>query len=152
MAALCANCSLTPAAAPTDEDVNFDPRTLRIDIGRNHLILDKIRELEYVAEGMPSLNLESAATMNSMLRAGVWKFNAMRGSMCLYGYLPQESCGPPYLPAWIHETKDAAPSMATLHARNSELSDRVGKFWDAACAEARSRLAHEDWFPLCSAE
>jgi hypothetical protein len=151
LAALCASCA-TPEPASSDELEDLDPGTLRIDIGRTGLISAKTLEIAQGAESKRSESLESPAVMNSMLRAEVWQYNATRASVCLYGYLPEHSCGPPYLPKWIHESEKTAPSLAVLRARANELSMRVVALWDAACEEAKSRMKHEDWFPQCSVE
>lgn len=150
--ALCASCVSTPEIAPADDPEDLDPGTLRIDIGRNGLISDKTLEIAQQAGNKRPVSLESPAVMNAMLRAEVWEYNSTRASVCLYGYLPEHSCGPPYLPEWIHESEDVAPSMAVLRARADELSTRVVALWHAACEEARPRLKHEDWSPKCSIE
>jgi hypothetical protein len=155
--AVCASCGPTPEPAPAPEpaladDVDLDAGTIAIDIGRNDVITDAILDLAHQTPGKPSAYPQSTAAMNSMLRAEVWKYNHTRASVCLYGYLPEHSCGAPYLPEWIHESEETAPSLAVIHARANELSTRVVALWDAACEEAKPRLKHEDWFPHCSIE
>jgi hypothetical protein len=148
---LCTGAALAVEPATEDEGDN-DPGTLLIDIGRNGLILDRVIEFTDQATPNPPLDLQSPVVMSSMLRADVWKFNYARESMCLVRYLPKLSCVPPYLPRWLHETPDAAPSMATLRARQNEVSSRIVDLWDAACEEARKRLPEDEWFPRCSME
>lgn len=145
-------CDSTPSPEKTDEFVDLDPGNLTIDIERNNPILDSIHEIAMQTPGTEREYPASPAQMNEMLRAMVWQYNYERALTCMHGYLPKHSCGAPYLPAWIHEKSDVAPSLATLRARDTELGIRVEEFWDAACDEAKPRLKHDDWFPLCSIE
>jgi len=135
-----------------EEIADTDPGDLSIDIARNHGILDAIHEIAFQKPDPPSRYPAHPETMNAMLRAVVWKYNHECVVLCMRGYLPKQSCDAPYLPIWIHETLDVAPSLITLHERATELSIRVEELWDAACDEARPRLEHDDWFPLCSIE
>lgn len=126
---------------------------LRIDIGRLSTIQErtdeiwlKMRSDEYHGPR------ESAAELNSQLRWNVWYYNELRESLCFQRFIVEKSCGPPYVPKWVFETQNDAPSTKELQARYEDVSDHIVPFWEAACERLEKVISHDDWMPYCSIE
>jgi hypothetical protein len=69
----------------------------------------------------------------------VWAYNLERSRLCGRGLFTDVACGPAFEPVWINEPGDAAPSLEVLAERQAGVDALVIPFWQAVCADARTR-------------
>lgn len=117
-----------------------DPFHLHVAIGRWHLMASQVADLHQIAQPGYVYDEEilDPRSLARRLREAVWFYNLERLEMCAHGRLVSLSCTPPYLPAWLSETAEEAPSFRTLAARSEDVGERILPFWQAVCDEARA--------------
>jgi hypothetical protein len=110
---------------------------LRNDTGR---LATRLAGVEQISGQLPSTEadtLSEAARLDLELRATVFRYNAQRAQMCARRQLAHLSCGAAYLPAWMLEAPEAAPSMKVLEERRAAVEGHVVPLWRAVCETTR---------------
>jgi hypothetical protein len=127
-------------AAPTPgTSAAPDPQTLNVEIGRYGVMLDHVRSLTSERPGSGETDPATPKELSRALRETVWQYNLERSELCARGLFTEISCLPVYDPVWISEPADAEPNLADIQSRSTALGEEVGRFWNAVCADARSR-------------
>lgn len=139
-------CGQQEKAAPAPESEQIQPFDLHVEIGRYGYMLSQVHAIANPEDGVEpsSENPEEPRALARALRETAWEYNLERSRLCARNYLAAASCGPSYNPVWLADPADAAVSLADLQTRANDLSEHVMPFWDAVCADARSRVADED--------
>lgn len=137
------------AIEESDEDAN----SLDIDIGRLGVINDHTQQIWLkLRSDVRGKRPDDRVQMSSNLRRLVWSYNDLREVLCNDRFMVEKSCGPPYVPGWALETREAVPSLKQLRARQADLEDQVVPFWDAACDRLKKVIAADDALEYCSVE
>lgn len=137
------------AIEESDDDVN----SLGIDIGRLGAINDRTQEIWMkLRSDAPRNRSDDAARLSSTLRGIVWSYNDLRETLCSDRFMVEKSCGPPFIPKWAVNTREAVPSLTQLRAREAELEDQIVSFWDAACERLKKVTTADDAMGYCSVE
>jgi hypothetical protein len=124
-----------------------------IAIGRLEAINEHTAEIwQKMREDAAAESRHDLRRLNSALRRTVWEYNRLREDLCADRFIVEESCGQPYLPGWVHDSKKMATTLKELEARQDDLAGQVVKLWDAACARLEKATSYEDSRPYCSIE
>jgi len=133
----------------SDEDAN----SLGIDIGRLGVINDHTQQIWLkLRSDVREQRRDDRAQMSSNLRRLVWNYNDLREGLCNDRFMVEKSCGPPFVPKWALETREAVPSLKLLRERQAELEDQIVAYWDAACERLKKVVAEDDAMGYCSVE
>lgn len=124
-----------------------------IDIGRLGVINDKTQEIWLrMRSDEARFRIDDPVQLSSSLRQIVWQYNQLREDLCDDRFMVEQTCGAPYLPAWIHEKHGDTPSSKELRARQAELEGRVIPLWDATCERLRKVIPGDNVQEYCSVE
>ncbi|MCR6646376.1 MAG: hypothetical protein NVV62_18595 [Terricaulis sp.] len=137
-------CFTLAACGPREEaappaPTGPDPAVMDIEIGRYGAMLDQVEALTMDRPGAVELANTDARVLARRLRETVWTYNIQRSRLCGRGLFRDIACGPAFEPVWINEPMDAAPSIEILAERQAAVDALVLPFWNAVCADARTR-------------
>lgn len=121
-----------------------DPFDLHIEIGRYGYMLHQVGELTDRRPGVGEPETTDPRDQARRLREIVWRYNLARSSLCARGLFAELACGPVYAPIWLSDPASATPTLEELQIRAGAVGDEVTPFWQAVCADARSRAVNED--------
>lgn len=133
-----AACGPQPAQEPA-APAGPDPAAMDVSIGRYALMLDQVDALTADRPGVTELASSDPRVLARRLRETVWRYNMQRSQLCGRGLFRDIACGPAFEPVWINEPMDAAPSLEILAERQAAVDALVNPFWNAVCADARTR-------------
>jgi len=153
LAVLLAACGQKAAKGPNAPERPRTPEDLQIQIGRYGVMLDQVHSL---TADRPGANEQSPTELTAMARAlreDVWRYNVERSELCGRGLFTDVACGPSFLPVWISEPVDAAPTFEELQTRSAAVGEEVMRFWNAVCEDARTRETNQqDKMYVCAME
>lgn len=135
----CGQSGGTAPEAPAAEQ-GVGPLDLHIEIGRYGVMIDQVRELTTARPGAAEADPAAPRELARALRETVWDYNLERSGLCAKGLFADIACGPAYEPVWMSEPANAEPTLEELQARSAALGEDVMRFWEAVCADARSRV------------
>ena len=155
----CASTAPGPAA-PTEQatELDADPNTLQIEIGRYSALLGQVVEhtgvtYEHTAHDAPP---EGPEALMAQLFDAVKDYNAVRAALCgsksqpTYAAIRAASCTASFRPGW---NDHAAPSYVTIAKRSNEAGGPIIGLWDEVCGEAkRLQPADQKDEPVCPME
>lgn len=128
----------TPAASEAP-----DPFNLNIEIGRYGVMLTHVQQLTRERPGAVEAEVTDPRDLARRLRETAWEYNLERSRLCARGLFTEVSCGPAYEPVWISEASTVTPTLQEIQSRSAALGEEVGRFWNAVCEDARSRVEDE---------
>ena len=149
---------LTGAAVSGDAAVNVESDAIEdsdidISIGRLGVINERTGDIwRKLRSDDSSTDRHNLRVMNYELRSTVWEYNQLREDLCNDRFMVEQSCGAPYVPKWVFESRPDATTLKELEARQEDLADHVVPLWDAACKRLEKVISNEDWMPYCSIE
>ncbi len=117
---------------------------LQIDIGRQGVMLDQVRDLTVERPGAAELDPTAPRELARALRETVWQYNLERSRLCAKGLFTEVACGPAYEPVWISEPATAEPTLADIELRATSVGEEVARLSGAVCEDARSRVTDEE--------
>lgn len=135
--AACGQAPQAPAAPAQPEAP--DPHLMNIEIGRYGVMLDQVGTLSSNRPDGAEIEPTEPAVLARRLREVVWVYNFERSRLCGRALFTTLTCGPAFDPVWINEPNDAAPSLEVLAERQAAVDALVIPFWDAVCADAKTR-------------
>lgn len=142
---------VAPPAAP--EAAVPDAFGLHIEIGRYGAMLRQTGALTADRRAAAEADVESPRELARHLRESVWELNLERSRQCARGLFVEITCGSPYEPVWLSEPATVEPSLVDIQARSAAVGEEVGRLWDAACEDARSRArSRADRAAVCAIE
>lgn len=139
-----AACGQQGAEKAPEAPQPVDPWALQIEVGRYDVMLSHVDNLTSERPGPNELQSDDPRVIARQLREVVWRYNSERSSLCGRGLFTDVACGPPYSPVWLNEPDTVTPTLDDLQTRSTELGAVVTRFWDAVCADARTRTTNED--------
>lgn len=140
-----AACGQTAEKAPEEPAASEepDPFDLNIEIGRYGVMLNHVQQLTRERPGSVEVEVTDPRDLARRLRETAWEYNIERSQLCARGLFTEVACGPAYEPVWISEPATATPTLQEIQSRSDSLGDEVQRFWNAVCADARSRVQDE---------
>lgn len=139
-------------AAPPEQAEQPNPFILQTEIGRYSVMLQQVDDLTQESPDAADIDYTAQTSLARHLRHVVWRYNLERSSLCERGLYTTVACGPAYEPVWLSEPADAAPSLEDLQTRSSAVGEEVMRFWDAVCADARTRAPEDEQSSVCGIE
>ncbi|MBL8536177.1 MAG: hypothetical protein JNM59_02100 [Hyphomonadaceae bacterium] len=118
--------------------------SLSIEAGRYGVMLSQIHSLTADRSGAGEADNSDPREIARRLREAVWEYNLERSSLCGRGLFADLSCGPAFMPVWLGEPSDVAPTLEELQTRSGAVGEEVMRFWNAVCADARIRETDEE--------
>jgi hypothetical protein len=162
-ALLLAACATAPSPAPEtpvlqDSELDADPNSLQIEIGRYSALLGQVVEHTGVAYDHPGRDteLEGPDALMMQLTDAVADYNAVRAALCAskpgdtFTQIRTHSCTRSYRPAWPAGSVD----YLTVARRSNAAGQHIIALWSEVCNEAeRIRQPGEDEdMPVCPME
>lgn len=120
-----------------------DPFSLNIEIGRYGVMLSHVQQLTRERPGATEAEVTDPRDLARRLRETAWEYNLERSRLCSRGLFTEVACGPAYEPVWMSETATATPTLEEIQSRSASLGEEIGRFWNAVCDDARSRVEDE---------
>lgn len=140
-----AACGQAGQQAGTERaDEPLDPFAMSIEVGRYDVMLSQIENINSETPAVVEQDATALTDLARRLRETVWRYNLARSDLCARGLHTQVSCGPTFLPVWIGEPADSAPSLEELQTRNAAVGAEVRRFWSAICDAARAAETDEE--------
>lgn len=141
--AACGQTGEAPAPTTTESQAT-NPFDLNIEIGRYGVMLSQVHSLTADRPGAAEAEVTDPRELARALRETAWEYNIERSRLCARGLFTDVSCGPAFEPVWIAEAATVAPTLEEISSRSDALGQEVMGFWNAVCADARSRETDDE--------